>query len=279
MKKAFFLQIIFILFFSNCISQTGWVVHSTQTNKVINDIYFVDANTGWVVGDSVVAKSTNGGINWIPQFVDFSGRLLLNSVKFLNQNTGFAGGGDNYLSLYGFTQFLFKTTNGGINWSLIWNPKGEYPGCINNIVQVNENIMYLTLSGGVEVIAVGGICKSTNGGLNFIQFYAGGSHTSLTFINENTGWTTVRRTDDMMWRNNSKILKTTNGGLNWTMQYRDSGVYSAYIKCIQFLMNLLVMQLEENLMIKPFFIKPQTVEQIGILLLTIITINTIRCIF
>jgi photosystem II stability/assembly factor-like uncharacterized protein len=234
LKKVIFIQIIFFLFLSNCFSQTGWVVNSTGTNKVINDIFFVDANTGWVVGDSVVAKSTNGGVNWVPQYIDFSGRLLLNSVKFLNQNTGFAGGGDNYLSLYGFTQFLFKTTNGGINWGLIWNPKGEYPGCINNIVQINENILYLTLYGGVEVITVGGICKSTNGGLNFIQFYSGGGHTSLSFINENTGWTTTRRTDDMIDRNNSKILKTTNGGLDWTMQYRDSGFHSAVINRIQF---------------------------------------------
>jgi photosystem II stability/assembly factor-like uncharacterized protein len=233
MKKVIFVEIIFFLFLSYGYSQTGWVVHSTGTNKVIRDIYFVDANTGWAVGDSVVVKSTNGGVNWVQQYLYYPGGAVLRAVKFINQNTGFTGGGD-FTSEYTHAQYLFKTTNGGINWNIIWNPINTYLGWINNIIIINESIMYVTLYGSVEVFTLGGFYKSTNGGQNFVCCLSGGGHSSLFFINENTGWTTSNSTSDMVESRRSKIFKTNNGGLNWITQYRDSGAYSASITKIQF---------------------------------------------
>lgn len=234
MKKVIFLLILLnVIYLSTCFSQTGWLVHSTGTNKPINDIYFVTANTGWAVGDSVIVKSTNGGVNWIQQNIYYPGGALLYSVKFLNENTGFAGGGK-FTSEYTHTQYLFKTTNGGINWNMIWNPQNIYTGWVNNILLINENIIYISLYGHIEVFTLGGVYKSTNGGMNFTQCIAGGGYSSLSFINVTTGWTTVNATSDMAETRNSKILKTSNGGLNWSVQFRDSGFYSASISNIQF---------------------------------------------
>ncbi|MBI5403748.1 MAG: T9SS type A sorting domain-containing protein [Ignavibacteriae bacterium] len=231
MKKIIYIILVFLVN-SNIFAQTGWTVHSTGTNKPMRDIYFVDANTGWAVGDSVIVKSTNGGVNWVQQNFYYPGGALLLAVKFLNQNTGYAGGGK-FTSEYSHAQYLFKTTNGGNNWNLIWN--NTYFGWINNILIINENIVYLTLSGWVEMNALGGFYKSTDGGLNFNQCYAGGSISSLSFINENTGWTICNATSDIINYKSSKVLKTSNGGANWTVQYRDSGQYSATINTVQFI--------------------------------------------
>jgi photosystem II stability/assembly factor-like uncharacterized protein len=237
MKKIIFFLFISFLTYSNLFPQTGWIVYPTGTNKVIRDIYFVDANTGWAVGDSVVVKSTDGGVNWVQQTINYPGGALLLSVKFINQNTGFVGGGK-FTGEFAHAQYFFKTTNGGVNWNLLWNPQNTLYGWINNIFLINDNLIYITLSGYVEVNTLGGLYKSTNGGQNFVFCFSGGGHSSLFFINDNTGWTTSISTSDMVDIKTSKILRTNNGGLNWITQYRDSGAYSANINKVQFLNEL-----------------------------------------
>jgi photosystem II stability/assembly factor-like uncharacterized protein len=65
MKKIIlsFIIIPFTLVIAN--AQSGWVEYPTGVNRTIKDIYFVNANTGWAVGDSTILKSTNSGLNWI----------------------------------------------------------------------------------------------------------------------------------------------------------------------------------------------------------------------
>jgi hypothetical protein len=72
----------------------------------MNAIYFIDSNTGWVVGaDGIILKTTNGGDNWIPQR---SGTInYFESVFFIDSNTGWAVGNDGT---------ILKTNNGGVSF-------------------------------------------------------------------------------------------------------------------------------------------------------------------
>jgi photosystem II stability/assembly factor-like uncharacterized protein len=235
MKKLFTLIALFILISSKIFSQTGWILTSTGTNKNIHDIYFVNANTGWAVGDTAILKSTNGGVNWFQQNFYYPGVTQFYAVRFINENTGFAGGGYVYdPNFYHFKQYLLKTTNSGNNWILIFQSQNEHSGHINNILPINENLIYITLFGYTEMYYVGDILRSTNGGQNFTGFNLSGGYYSISFINPFTGWATSHRIADISNFNNSKIYKTTNAGFNWSIKLSDSGAYCKYFNDIEF---------------------------------------------
>ncbi len=103
------------------------------------------------------------------------------------------------------SSFIFKTTDGGSNWS----------------TSLGENIYLTSLqftdnNTGYSVgSAPGGIIKkTTNSGLNWftVNILAAYPLTDLNFINNNTGWVC---SDDPI---SGGIFKTTDGGFNWQPQ-------------------------------------------------------------
>jgi photosystem II stability/assembly factor-like uncharacterized protein len=126
---------------------------------------------------------------WIQQYTGTTADLY--SIKFINYYTGFTCGGG----------VILKTTNEGNNWILLDVPVSKQ---LLKIHPVDSNNIYCV--GMYETII-----KSTNGGVNWIVIrdgaYLSNTYKSLFFINKNTGW--------MGGGPDRKILKTTNGGLNF----------------------------------------------------------------
>jgi photosystem II stability/assembly factor-like uncharacterized protein len=152
---------------------------------------FIDANTGWVVGQySVqplsipVLKTTNGGLNWGRTFSNFQTNSRLTSVSFGDALHGvIVGEGPRCV-----------TTNGGVNW--IYRGSG---GLLRSVEMINQNIGY--------AVGFQRIWRTTDGGFNWEQqalpvneyFY------DVTFVDTNTGWVAG---------GNGTILHTTNGGIS-----------------------------------------------------------------
>ena len=83
-----------------------WTPQSSGTTKNLWSINFVDANTGYAVGEhGIIIKTTNGGNTWTAQTSGTN--LILYSVAFVDANTGFAVGDDGT---------ILGTTNGGSTW-------------------------------------------------------------------------------------------------------------------------------------------------------------------
>lgn len=79
------------------------------TNKVFNDVHFVSASVGWIVGNSgVILRSTDGGATWATQTSGLSSQDGLNSVTFIDANNGWAAGG----------RKVVRTTDGGATWTV-----------------------------------------------------------------------------------------------------------------------------------------------------------------
>lgn len=236
MKKLFliFTMLLLFIYYSSLLAQYGWQPYSTGTTKGLNDIYFVNVNTGWAVGDSTVVKSTNGGINWIRQNCFYNGTSTpLYSVRFINDNTGYIAGG--FMSgEYNFTNYIFKTTNGGINWNIIFDQPTTMCGVIYKIFPVNENIIFITQSGVLDMTTFGGLSKSTNGGLNFSIIISHGGCNTVYFVNANTGWTSFYYFTDFGYPKTT-LYKTTNSGSTWNLQYRDSLGFPVKISDLQFI--------------------------------------------
>ena len=50
------------------VSAQAWVSLNSGTTKTLRSVYFVNTDTGWVVGDSgTILKTTDGGLNWQSQ--------------------------------------------------------------------------------------------------------------------------------------------------------------------------------------------------------------------
>lgn len=194
-------------------SNTGWVVgehgtirkttdtenwvnqYSGLTNIHLNAVHFVDAQTGWAAGENgIVLRTTNGGNNWIQQTTGTTNRIL--DISFLNANTGIAGMQ---------TAQLLRTTNGGTNWVTI------------NITGASGNIIYVNMKYDVlSYISLGDsrFMKSTDSGVSWSL--VSNSPTTISdihFATDSYGFASTY---------SGNVIKTTNGGSNWTLQVTGS---------------------------------------------------------
>lgn len=82
----------------------NWTEYHTGINEDLNDIFFLNNQTGFCVGSQGgIVKTTNGGVNWIIQNSGTTRKL--NEVWFINEDTGFIAGDSG---------LLLVTYNGGV---------------------------------------------------------------------------------------------------------------------------------------------------------------------
>ena len=192
---------------------TGWITQSCgsiykTTNGGINcfyslyspgssniegymlDIFFKDENIGWASkGNGTVFKSSNGGSNWMEYINPPIGDIY--SMYFFNVSTGWL------TSNYSGHNYIYKTTNSGINWHVKYYTDEYY---MASITFVNNLKGFVTTNNG-------SIYKTTNGGENWSCDSIGGTfYQSIFFINEYTGWACGE---------GGYVIKTTNSGVNW----------------------------------------------------------------
>ncbi|MBC8489367.1 MAG: T9SS type A sorting domain-containing protein [Bacteroidetes bacterium] len=154
----------------------------------------------------VITQSTHAQ-NWVFQLSNTDKNLW--SVTFLDANTGLVAG-------EGGT--ILKTTDGGSTWQQKNSNTGN---ALGGIQFVTPNIGY---AGGMD----GPLLKTTDTGeswniinfSNITQQKLGGGW----FFNENNSVIALGNTN----YDNSKILKTTNGGASWDTVYTPNGGWISY---------------------------------------------------
>jgi len=184
----------------------NWIdLSNSMTSYNLYDSYIFDSLKCIVVGDSCrVLTTSDGGNTWGKQ--NLGGNINLNSIYFANQNTGFVAGG--FLPNYSSYAKVYKSTNGGLNWNLIYGFNNE-TGNIVSIVFTSALTGYF-VGGDRDGPYFWSICKkTTDGGLNWYNqsLYSSRWLNSIYFINNNTGY---------ICGDSGRIYKTTNAGNNWT---------------------------------------------------------------
>ena len=172
-----------------------WVLQRRETvagsfGLALQDVNFVDANTGWVTISNSLLKTTDGGSSWQFQSTGYFNYLL--AINFVNSNIGWVVG-DNGI--------ILKTTNGGSSW------QAQSSGTtvdLNAIDFVDSNIGWVVGDNGV-------VLKTTNGGSSWQTQSSGRivNFNGANFISSTTGW---------IVGDNGVILRTTNGGSSWQTQ-------------------------------------------------------------
>jgi hypothetical protein len=170
----------------------NWVNLTPNISGDFTAISFLNSLTGYCIGfgnpNSVMMKTTNGGVNWNSQYLSMISRRG-GSIVIVDSNVVYACGYEG----------VSKTTNGGVNWF-----STNAPGTIL------QNIYFFDAFTGFAVGYYYRIYKTTNGGTAW-QLKSGSGITapyinSLSFFGRTTG---IAVGDD------GKLLKTTNSGENW----------------------------------------------------------------
>ncbi|MEQ1676141.1 MAG: YCF48-related protein, partial [Chitinophagaceae bacterium] len=151
LKKMYALLVVFALLITGTnisaqlnppLGASDWkYVTPFQYGYVMNDMSFIDNNTGLAVGNNgAIAKTTDGGYNW--QYLSFKyitatnsiSLASLNDVHFVTPTVAYAVGGGG---------LLIKSTDGGINWAQITTPLTPLGKNINALHFVNKDTGYI----------------------------------------------------------------------------------------------------------------------------------------
>lgn len=127
----------------------------------------------------------------------------LSNLQMLDASTGFCLNPDNML----------RTTNGGLNWQLIYPRKNSYN---LNMFMIDANTGYLCADSTL-------ILKTTNSGLNWFEFpiIENISHPRIFFVSQNIGFI-LSGTDINYHLGYTKILRTSNSGNTWNQVVDDT---------------------------------------------------------
>lgn len=144
------------------------------------DIFFLDANTGWITGlNGGIAKTTDGGVTWQAQ--NRPANWGLESINFSDANNGWAGG------YYGV---LMHTTNGGTTW-VSQNPVLPDYTHVLGVSAVSPSVAWIAgYGGGAQSRPF--VKKTTDGGNTWVNYTpAVGPYDGfgpVMFLGADNGW-------------------------------------------------------------------------------------------
>ncbi|MGH7596461.1 MAG: WD40/YVTN/BNR-like repeat-containing protein [bacterium] len=225
-----------------------WVAQTSGTVSSLNAVHFLNKNEGWVAGANATLLRTNdGGANWSAVSAGLPDVRDLHSVHFIDQNAGWIGG------LY----VVGRTLNGGANWGgvLYSQSSAEFRNKVFPISATQAWAIGKTIVGSFTGRAFWRYTYSPTGGLSTYSIGQSSSDivNDVFFTDADNGWgvgtfgritrisdasatqpafngqtsgTTQELNSIHMLNGNvgfvagakGTILKTTDGGNNWTTQ-------------------------------------------------------------
>jgi len=170
---------------------SGYTAQRFMAIQILHpDTVFICGNYGKIL------RTYNGGQTWSTVYSDTA--LQLWGMKFVNSNTGFVAGS------FGT---IMKTTNKGDNWTIL--PAGT-GNALQGIHFINETTGFV--SGSLVILKTSNAGGSwTNLNAPFVSFEI---NTDVYFADELKGWFST---------NSGRIVRTTNGGVNWSIAYEQPG--------------------------------------------------------
>jgi photosystem II stability/assembly factor-like uncharacterized protein len=227
--------VIVISIFVSCftLAQTWQLLpNSPSAGFRHDDLFFINADTGWVVNvDGYIYKTTDGGNSFITQL--YKPATSFRCVGFANELKGWAGNlGTGSWSPTTDTLPLYETVDGGTSWQAVTNITGPLPRGICGISVVNDTVVYAV--GRVEGPCY--IMKTINGGGSWLSVdFDPPAHFLIDckFFSPDTGLV-VGCTGTNMNDEKYAVWYTTNGGVNWQLVYHDSTSFIGHCWKINF---------------------------------------------
>ena len=234
----------------------NWFILPNAIDSTNNGIDFIDALTGWTVGDNgFISKTTDGGASWFSQTNSSVTTKSIRSVDAISSSLIYAVGTSN---------LILKSTNGGTTFSVM--------PTVFHLLSPFRYIQFINSTTGITVGDQQRIARTTNGGVTWDSVYGSGTDFNYYFDfnpsrtvgicvasnhqisrTTNSGQTWAPVTVNMPYSNdmycikffndniayigmaNGKILKTTDAGLSWFESSRR--IYTLSLKGVSFINN------------------------------------------
>ena len=233
-------------------SQTSWYNQNSGTTAILQDVFFVDQDYGWIAGAHIILHTTDGGNTWVEQPAP-PVQIYYVDIFFIDRMNGWACGNE---------AKIIHTTDGGNTWVEQANPytfpnpilysiyfansdtgwafggdHGNYPTFTNHRV-----ILYTTNGGNTwdfqynihdekplfaahfisstEAFSAaewGDIIYTSNGGNSWLAKTPISSYElfGIYFANSTTGWVSGEYLGVPHY---ASISKTTDGGNSWNTE-------------------------------------------------------------
>ncbi|HZV70760.1 MAG TPA: YCF48-related protein [Saprospiraceae bacterium] len=164
-----------------------WIETSGPTRNLIQDVYFINRNTGFAIGQKgLILRTVNGGENW--EDISFGDKSYL-SIHGLNMNDLWMGS----------NQRIYHSADAGLHW----NESGVFPagsGNINDVLAISANRI-------IAASSTGKIFLSKNAGMTWDSVYNSGNQMR-----------SIARIDDQHYMAagfNGVILRSDDQGQTW----------------------------------------------------------------
>jgi photosystem II stability/assembly factor-like uncharacterized protein len=175
----------------------NWSLITTPALPV-NKLFFLNDTNGFATGQTFtsgsspsIIKTTDSGTTWTGYTIPVTSDERLDALFFTSLTTGYIAGQGSK---------IYRTTDGGENWSLVHTGGGEF----KDIYFVNPTLGFAVGSNGTILKTTNGISWSpkASGVMGFIN--------AINFISPTIGFAAGT---------NGVILKTTDGGETWNTAY------------------------------------------------------------
>jgi photosystem II stability/assembly factor-like uncharacterized protein len=191
----------------------NWTRQTTPAgnNAFFREITFVDAQHGWIVGDDgVVLATTNGGESWVLQSPGTTNPLV--GVSFVDAQSGFVLSPAMDVA-YPRPLRLYRTTNGGANWTEIDTGIVADGGYVFGFADAQHGWIAGTDDNSMYGLAVH---ATSDGGATWtVQWQgSGGGFSDLEVVDAQTVWI-VGMGSPHSYQGEEKLV-TRDGGATWT---------------------------------------------------------------
>ena len=108
------MKIIFYFLIINLVASgitAQWIQQNSGTNTVLTELFFINENVGFVVGQKIILKTIDGGLTWTESF---SGNFQIEGIYFTDSLKGFAIGYD----FINNKSRIIQTINSGNSWTI-----------------------------------------------------------------------------------------------------------------------------------------------------------------
>jgi photosystem II stability/assembly factor-like uncharacterized protein len=204
--KAFIYVAAIIMLFNTASAQSGWERQNSTIDYNLYSVSFIDDVNGWVCGDDkTILHTTDSGQNWNSQFA--SPLTSYYGISFSDSLFGVATGNGGA---------IVNTTDGGGVWNTV-----QEGWMLSFHATFQLDSLYACVV-GANTIFQPMIHVTTDGWQtrNIYTFYLehNGNHEGFLrdvhFFDRDTGCATAG-----VWNNDGAIVRTTDGGANWTTVY------------------------------------------------------------
>lgn len=180
---------VIVLLFLCTLCYGQWTVLNSGTTSRLYDVEFPEPTIGYVGGDSIILKTTDG-INWFP-LTSWPQGGYVGDMCFLNKDTGFVS------STLGL---VYRTYNGGTTWDTCTFPVIE---AIIELRNIDDSLLIVAGNNGLLV-------RSTDYGntWNLSPNHPCQNLLDITF----SGIDTIIAIEG---NNNSRVFYTHDGGYTW----------------------------------------------------------------